>query len=54
VEVSQREPVPSADSITCAIPGHDHPGQEIIADRLAVDGDRLRFEFRGRRGFATS
>lgn len=54
VEVSQREPVASADPITCAIPGHDHPGQEIIADRLAVDDDRLRFQFRGRCGFATS
>ena len=54
VEVVEREPVPCAEPITCAIPGHDHPGQEVVADRLAVDEDRLRFEFRGRCGFATT
>jgi hypothetical protein len=54
VEVAEREPVPCAETITCGIPGHDHPGQEVVADRLAVDDDRLRFEFRGRCGFATT
>jgi hypothetical protein len=54
VEVSERGPVPSLEPITCGIPGHDHPGEEIIADRLTVDDDPLRFEFRGRCGFATT
>jgi hypothetical protein len=54
VEVVEREPVPSAEPITCAIPGHDHPGEEVLAERLAVDDHSLRFEFRGRCGFATT
>jgi hypothetical protein len=53
VEVREREPVPSLERITSAIPGHDRPGEEVVADRLAVH-DTLRFEFRGRCGFATT
>ena len=39
--------------ISCAIPGHDHPGQELVADLQRVDDGRLRWEVQGRCGFAT-
>jgi hypothetical protein len=54
VEVIEREPFRSEEPVTCGIPGHERPGQEIVAQRLAVDDDRLGFEFRGRCGFATT
>ena len=39
--------------VSCGIPGHDHPGEEFIAEALDVDSDPLRFAFSGRCGFAT-
>jgi hypothetical protein len=37
----------------CGIPGHDHPGEELITETLAVDAAPLQFAFSGRCGFAT-
>jgi hypothetical protein len=53
VEVVERGPVPQDQTVSCAIPGHDHPGQEVFADVLAVREPKLAFEVRGRCGFAT-
>lgn len=53
VTVRTREPVPHTERVSCGIPGHDHPGREIIADVLHVDDEDLAWEFRGRTGFAT-
>lgn len=39
--------------VTCGIPGHDRPGQEIIADHFRVDDQNLKWELNGRCGFAT-
>jgi hypothetical protein len=38
---------------SCSIPGHDRPGQEIIAATFKVSDDPLTWEFKGRCGFAT-
>lgn len=54
VEVVEREPFPTAEPVSCAIPGHDHPGEEVVVERLAVRDDALHFELRGRCGFATT
>jgi len=54
VEVVQREPVPSEEAVTCAIPGHDRSGEEVIADLLAVRSDELSIEVRGRCGYAAT
>lgn len=45
--------VPSSEPITCGIPGHDRPGQEIIAGRVRVADAPFDFDWEGRCGFAT-
>jgi len=46
-------PVPSDLAVSCGIPGHDHPGEEVRADLMRVDDYPLRWEVAGRCGFAT-
>jgi hypothetical protein len=43
-----------ADQVTCIIPGHDRPGEELVADELFVEDGPLRFSFRGRCGYGSS
>lgn len=40
-------------TITCAIPGHNHPGQEWVSN-LAADDAPLQWRYEGRCGFATN
>jgi len=40
-------------TVTCAIPGHDHPGQESVS-RSRVDDQPLVWSYDGRCGFATN
>lgn len=40
-------------TVTCAIPGHDHPGQEWVSNLLANDAS-LQWRYEGRCGFATN
>ena len=42
------------EKVTCVIPGHDRPGEELIADELFVQDGPLRFSFRGRCGYGSS
>lgn len=53
VTVRTREPVDHDVAVSCGIPGHEHPGREIIADRNRVSDGALAWEYRGRTGFAT-
>jgi hypothetical protein len=53
IHMIEREPVSTAETVSCGIPGHSHPGEELIAGALEVDSDPLRFGFRGRCGFAS-
>ena len=39
--------------VSCGIPGHDRPGQEIVADHFRVEDESLKWEVNGRCGFAT-
>jgi hypothetical protein len=39
-------------TVTCGIPGHDHPGEESVS-RSRVADERLEWEYEGRCGFAT-
>ena len=41
-------PYEGDETITCVIPGHEQPGEEIVADELSVDDAPLRFEYAGR------
>lgn len=42
------------EDVTCVIPGHDRPGEELVADELFVEDGPLRFSFRGRCGYGSS
>lgn len=50
--VATREAVPHDFTVSCGIPGHDHPGQEVRADVFRQDDPPLTWEVRGRCGFA--
>ena len=39
--------------VSCGIPGHDRPGQEIVAEHFLVADGELSWEVNGRCGFAT-
>lgn len=54
VTVQTRESIDHNEAVSCAIPGHDHPGREIIADQHRVEDGDLVWEYRGRTGFATA
>ena len=43
----------SDEAVSCGIPGHDRPGQEIVAELFRVEDPPLRWEVTGRCGFAT-
>lgn len=45
-------PVPSHLAVSCGIPGHDHPGEELQAEVMEVEDGTLRWEVHGRCGFA--
>lgn len=45
--------VASSDPISCGIPGHDHPGEELEMEIMRVEDRDLHWEFRGKCGFAT-
>ena len=53
VEVVERAPYVSDEPVSCGIPGHDQPGEEVVANLLAVREEGLRLEVRGRCGFAS-
>lgn len=53
VTVRGVEEVDSDGPVSCAIPGHDHPGREVRTELQRVADDPLRWEVRGRCGFAT-
>lgn len=53
VSVSTDRPVVTEEPVSCGIPGHDRPGQEIFAATFKVSDDPLVWEVSGRCGFAT-
>jgi hypothetical protein len=54
VTANTAQPVLSDATVSCGIPGHDRPGQEIIAEAFQVDDGALHWSIGGRCGFATS
>lgn len=54
VLVRATEPVPSAAAISCAIPGHDRQGEEVLCEIMRVEDDRLHWEVTGRCGYSSS
>ena len=53
VTVRGADPVTSDLPVSCGIPGHDHPGEELRAEVLKVDDPPLQWEVRGRCAFAS-
>jgi hypothetical protein len=51
--VRTREAVPHDFTVTCGIPGHGHPGQEIREDVFRYTAGTYDWELHGRCGFAT-
>jgi hypothetical protein len=53
LHVRTREAVPHDFTVSCAVPGHEHPGQEIRAEIFRYKDAIYDWEFRGKCGFAT-
>lgn len=51
VVVHAPTPVSTDEPVSCGIPGHDHPGTELIAEVMRVDEDPLVWDVTGRCGF---
>jgi hypothetical protein len=51
--VRTREAVPHDFTVSCGIPGHDHPGQEIRAEIFRYKDAPFDWEIRGKCGFST-
>jgi hypothetical protein len=54
VTVKASTVVPSELAVSCGIPGHDQPGEEVLADVMRVDAEPLHWEVQGRCGFAST
>jgi hypothetical protein len=53
ISVRTREIVEHDETVSCGIPGHGRPGQEIVADVMRVEHPDFSWEVHGRCGFAT-
>lgn len=53
VDAATQSLVMMDETISCGIPGHDHPGQELVASRMHVADGPLQWVVDGRCGFAT-
>jgi len=53
VSVSIRDAWPGPETVSCVIPGHEQPGEEVVVDELRVD-DELSFAWSGNCGYAAA
>jgi hypothetical protein len=54
VSVEIRGPYEGNETVTCVIPGHERTGEELIADQLLVEDEKLSFEYRGVCGYGST
>jgi hypothetical protein len=54
VSVRVRDAWRGGETVSCVIPGHHRPGEELVADELRVDDGPLHFEFSGNCGYAAT
>jgi hypothetical protein len=54
ISVRIRDRYHGDETVTCGIPGHDRAGEELIADQLVVQDDRLAFEYHGVCGYGAT
>jgi hypothetical protein len=53
ISVRIRDRYNGPETVTCVIPGHEHSGEELIADELVVEDGRLSFSYRGVCGYGS-
>jgi hypothetical protein len=54
VSVRIRDRYAGESTVTCVIPGHDRPGEELVADELRVNDGPLAFAYDGVCGYGSS
>ncbi len=54
VSVRIRDRYDGIETVTCVIPGHERPGEELVADELLVEDDQLAFAYRGVCGYGST
>ncbi len=54
VSVRIRDRHAGEEKVTCLIPGHEHVGEELVADQLVVEDGPLAFSYRGVCGYGTT
>jgi len=47
-------PYSGDETVTCVIPGHAQPGEEVVAEELKVANGQLQFEYEGVCGYAAN
>jgi hypothetical protein len=53
VSVRIRDRYPGEETVTCVIPGHEQPGEELVADQLVVEDGPLAFRYSGACGYSS-
>ncbi len=53
ISAATAQPAETDLPVSCGIPGHDRPGQEIVAEYFRVEDENLNWEVTGRCGFAS-
>ena len=51
VRVRATAPVPTDDTVSCIVPGHERPGTELFADELVVNDEPFSWELTGNCAF---
>ena len=54
VSVRIRDSYAGGETVTCVIPGHERPGEELVADEIRIDDGPLEFVYRGVCGYAST
>jgi hypothetical protein len=54
VSVRIRDRYDGPETVTCVIPGHDRPGEELVADELIVEDEGLAFAYHGVCGYGST
>jgi len=54
VSVRIRDRYEGPETVTCVIPGHERAGEELVADELVVDDEKLAFSYRGVCGYSST
>jgi hypothetical protein len=54
VSVRIRDRYEGSETVSCVIPGHERPGEELVADELFVDDEQLRFTYSGVCGYGST